>query len=420
MFDLDNWQEIMNSLTRSPLRTILTALGVFWGIFMLIIMLGAAKGLENGVRDDMGGRATNSLYIWTQVTTKPYQGLKAGRSFRMNNDDYFAFKQLLPEAEYICPRNQLGNFGGGNGVTRGNKSGEFEVTGDYPDIQQVELFDVYEGRFLNMNDIWENRKVAVIGQRVRDILFERDEEPIGDYIQVNGTYFLVVGVFKSRQSGMRGERETQRVYVPFTTFQRAFNYGNSISWFAMTAPADGSAMELEAKALQILKKRHTVHPEDERAFGHFNMEEGFQEIETIFFGMRWIGWIVGAFTLLAGAIGISNIMLVSVKERTKEFGIRRAVGARPGSIIGQVIAEAITLTLLSGYFGLLLGVGLLELVGYFIENSDADMGMFGSPTIDIGLALRALMILVFAGILAGLIPAQRAVRVRPVEALRAE
>ncbi|MEL6650865.1 MAG: ABC transporter permease [Bacteroidota bacterium] len=418
MFDLDKWQEIMHSLLRSPLRTFLTALGIFWGMFMLVVMMGAGNGLESGVRDDMGGKTTNSLFIWTRQTTKAYKGFQPGRRFSMTNEDYFALQELLPKAEYICPRNELGGFGGGNGVTRGNKSGSFEVTGDYPQIRFVETMDIASGRFINQIDMDENRKVCVIGQRVKELLFEADEEPVGDYIEINDTYFQVVGVFTTRATGGRAERETQKVFVPFTTFQKAFNYGNTISWFAITAKPGESGAALEEETIAILQKRHSVSPDDLRAFGHYNMEEEFEEIENVFFGIRGISWIVGFFTLLAGAIGISNIMLVTVKERTKEFGIRRALGAKPFSIISQVVAEAIILTVVSGYLGLLLGMGLLEGIAMAIEGQDT--GMFGQPYVDLELAIRALIILMAAGLLAGLIPAQRAVRVKPVEALRAE
>lgn len=408
----------MHSLIRSPIRTLLTALGVFWGMFMLIVMMGAGNGLESGVRQDMGGRSTNSLFIWARRTTKPFKGFQAGRRFNMTNDDYAALPQLLSKAEYVCPRNSLGGFGGGNGVTRGSKSGSFEVTGDYPNIRFVEPMKITAGRFLNKIDIEDTRKVCVIGQRVRELLFEEDEEPIGDYLEINDTYFQVVGVFTTLATGGRAERETQKVFIPFTTFQKAFNYGNRISWFAITAKPGESGAGLEDQAIDILQKRHSIAPDDDRAFGHYNMEEEFDEIENVFFGIRSISWIVGFFTLLAGAIGISNIMLVTVKERTKEFGIRRALGAKPFSIISQVVAEAIILTVLAGYIGLLVGMGLLEVVSMAIEGQDT--GMFGEPYVDIGLAFRALAILVGAGLLAGLIPAQRAVSVRPVEALRAE
>ncbi|MEM6343001.1 MAG: ABC transporter permease [Bacteroidota bacterium] len=413
MFDIDKWQEIMHSLLRSPLRTFLTALGIFWGMFMLIVMMGAGNGLESGVRQDMGGRSTNSLFIWTRRTTQPYKGFQPGRRFSLTNDDYDVLPELLPKAEYICPRSDFSGT-----ITRTNKTGAFEVAGDYPDIQYVEPMLISSGRFLNQLDIKETRKVCVIGKRVRELMFEEDEEPIGDYLKINGTYFQVVGVFNTRATGGRAERETQKIFVPFSTFQKAFNYGNRINYFAITAKPGESGAELEKEALAILQKRHSISPEDERAFGHYNMEEEFEEIENVFFGIRSISWIVGFFTLLAGAIGISNIMLVTVKERTKEFGIRRALGAKPFSIISQVVAEAIILTVLAGYIGLLLGMGLLELVAILIEGLDT--GMFGTPFIDISLALRALVILMGAGLLAGLIPAQRAVRVRPVEALRAE
>ncbi|MEL6676662.1 MAG: ABC transporter permease, partial [Bacteroidota bacterium] len=244
--------------------------------------------------------------------------------------------------------------------------------------------------------------------------------PIGEHIQINGTNFQVVGLFKSAQSGERGEEETQRIYVPFTTFQKSFNYGTFVSWFAISAYPRGDAIALEEKTLAILKDRHTIAPDDERAFGHWNMARQFREIENVFFGINALSWIVGTLTLLAGAIGISNIMLVVVKERTKEIGIRRAIGATPFSIVSLIVAESIFLTVLAGYLGLLLGFGILETYAYLKESIGFDTGMFGIPNLELGLAIQALLILVVAGIFAGLLPAYRAISIPPVDALRTD
>ena len=420
MFDLDKWQEIFNSIVQNPLRTIMTALGVFWGILMLVLIIGAANGLENGVNKRMGMRASNSMFLWSRSTSLAYAGFQPGRRIRMTNDDIKVIKALVSEAEYICPRNQLGGFRGGNNVVYKNKTGAFEIMGDYPEIRHVELFKIDRGRFLNQKDLIDNRKIAVIGQGVLDLMYEPDEDPIGSWIQIQGSYFQVVGIFSSTQSGNRAEREMQRIYIPFTTFQKAFNYSNIVSWFAITARRDVSVSLLEKKILNLLKRKHEVSPDDSRAFGHFNLEEAFQEAVNVLFGINTLGWIVGILTLLAGAIGISNIMLVIVKERTKEIGIRRAIGAKPIAITSQIISEAVLLTFLAGYAGLVLGIAILELISWAMISSGVDTGMFGPPSIEVGLALKALGALMIAGVLAGLLPARKAISVSPVDALRAE
>ncbi|GAB4410255.1 MAG: ABC transporter permease [Bacteroidia bacterium] len=420
MFDIDKWQEIIATLTRNPLRTFLTAVGVSWGIFMLILMMGAGNGLELGASQEFQGAATNSFFLWAQQTSKAYKGFQPGRPMRMDNGDYEALQRELTDARLIAPRNQLGGYRGGNNVYRGTKSGGFEIMGDYPHIQEIEGLLIEQGRFINTFDIGQRRKVTVIGTRVRELLFEPDEDPVGQYIRVGSIYFMVVGVFKTKSTGNRAERDTQRIYIPFTTFQRAFNYGTRIGWFAITSRDQVPASKVEVQTLDILRRRHSVAPDDERAFGHWNLEENYKRMTSVFDGIRFISWVVGVFTLLAGAIGVSNIMLVIVKERTKEIGIRRAIGARPWSIVSQIMLESVILTVLAGYIGLMLGIGLLELVAWAMTTFQMDTGMFGIPTIDVGLALYALAVLGVAGLLAGLLPASRAVRIRPVDALRAE
>jgi len=418
LIDWDKWLEIYHSLAKNPLRTILTALGVFWGIFMLVIMIGSGQGLQNSIINDFSGVAPNSLFLWSQSTSKPYKGLPVGRGFEMNLDDYRALLQSIPEAKVITPRNQLGGFQGNNQVTRGNKYGTFNVMGDFPEIQIIQPMRLLNGRFLNPLDMKDRRKVAVIGLRVRQLLFENEEEPLGKYIRINGVYFKVVGVFNSLQSGERGLQETERIYIPFTAFQQAFNFGNEVGWFTMNARDGYKTSMVKDKALAILKKRHKVHPEDTRAFGYFNLEEEFDKVQNLFQGINAIIWIVGTMTLLAGVIGISNIMLVIVKERTKEIGIRRALGATPYHIISQIITESVVLTGIAGYVGMLCGMLLLEGVNIAIEgNNDVAMQ---DPGIDVQTALWALTIIVVSGILAGLIPARRAVDLKPVDALRAE
>ncbi|RMG58596.1 MAG: ABC transporter permease [Bacteroidetes bacterium] len=420
MFDIDKWQEILATLTRNPLRTFLTALGVSWGIFMLIIMMGAGNGLEAGALQEFRGTATNSMFLWARRTSEAYAGFQPNRPIRMTNDDYDALQRLLPEARIIAPRNQLGGFRGGNNVTRGKKNGAFEIMGDYPQIRDVEGVLLNTGRFLNPLDIEEHRKVCVIGTRVQELLFEPKENPLGEYIRINDIYFQVVGVFRTKSTGDRAEQETQRIYIPFSTFQRAFNYGNRVSWFALTSQDNLPVSEMEERVMSILKRRHSVAPTDNRAFGHFNLEQQYQRINSVFLGIRFVSWVVGILTLLAGAIGVSNIMLVIVKERTKEIGIRRAIGAKPASIVSQIMLESVILTLFSGYAGLVLGIGLLEGIAWAMDTFKIEAGMFQAPYIQLDLAISALIVLGVAGLFAGLLPASRAVRIRPVDALRAE
>lgn len=416
MFDKDKWQEIFAVLSKNKLRTFLTGFGVFWGIFMMIIMLGSGKGLENAMLSNFKNGATNSVFFWTQRTSKPYKGFKRGRRFNFENSDTKALKEQVPEIEILAPRNQLGGFRGNNNVVYKKEVGSFGVMGDYPEINQIKAIPMAEGRFLNHLDLEEKRKICVIGPKVQTDLFKNDEKPIGKYLQINGVYFKIIGVFKANSSGDRAERDNQTIYVPFTTFQQAFNYGNLVGWFAMTSKPEVPASILEQKVIQALAQRHSVHPEDDRAIGSWNTEEEYMKISGVFTGIANLSWFVGLLTLIAGVIGISNIMLVIVKERTREIGIRRAMGATPFNIIGQIIMEAIFLTIIAGYMGLVLGVFSLEGVSALVGNGD----QFRQPGVSLAIAIKALIALIIAGTFAGLIPAQRAIRVSTVDALRAE
>jgi len=414
MFDTDRWHEIYTTLRKNPLRTLLTAFGVFWGIFMLVIMLGSGNGLRNGVNRDFSGIKTNSFFVWAQRTSKPYQGMQPGRSFRYTNDDAKALL-TIPELAVVSPRNQLGGYRNVNTVVRGTRNGAFDIMGDYPQYARIEQRIMTAGRFINELDIREQRKVAVIGERVYKLLFEKDEDPVNEYIVVNGIYFKVVGVFRPPGSGEMSEEHANTIHVPFSTFQHAFNYGNVVGFFAITSRDDIPASEAEEKVIALLKQRHKIAPDDQQAIGHWNMEKEFTKIQGLFAGISILVWIVGTGTLLAGVIGVSNIMLIVVKERTREIGIRRAIGAPPVTIVTQIILESVILTSVAGYFGLVLGVGLLEAVSSALGTG---AGMFYNPSVDIGVALKALAILAVAGVLAGLMPANRALQVNTAEALR--
>ena len=420
IFDLDKWHEIYFALRKNPWRTFFTAFGVFWGIFMLIIMMGAGEGLYNGASKDLGDMATNSVFMWTRKTTIPYKGFPRGRFYRFNNGDTKALKDNIPELQYIAPRLQGWGGDGNNNVIRGERTGGFQIQGDYPEINIIDPVNLTKGRFLNYFDINEKRKVAVIGIRVFNDLFEPDENPVGEYIQIQGVYFKVVGLFQSKKNDQQADRENQAIYIPFTTLQKVYNYGDMVGWYSMTARDDVPVAVVEERAKELLKQRHSIHPDDERAVGSFNLDKEWSKMTNLFDGIRGLVWIVGIGTLLAGVIGVSNIMLIVVKERTKEIGIQRALGAAPFNVISQIVIESVLLTAVAGYFGLAIGVGLLELINYGLTTSGADSNMFSNPSIDFIVAIRALIILVFSGMLAGLIPAYRAVSIKPIDALRDE
>lgn len=422
MFDLDHWQEIWNALAKNRLRTFLTAFGVFWGIFLLVLLLGAGNGLKNGVEAGFAGTATNSFFCWGMRTSKPYAGLPAGRAIEFTNEDWQAIRAQVFAAKVVAPRLQMGGFRGGANVIRGTETGSFSVMGDMPEIATIQSLAVVSGRFLNRFDVEDSRKVAVIGKRVVEVLFDPGEVPIGEHIRINGVEFEVVGTFRSRQSGGDAERDAETIFVPFTTFQQSFNETGKVHWFAVTS-ADGVPVSVvEKQVLDLLRSRHKVAPDDRRGIGNFNLEKEFQKIQGLFAGIKLLMWIVGVGTLTAGAIGVSNIMLIIVRERTREIGIRRAVGATPWKVQGQILLESVILTLGSGLLGLSAAVGLLELVNSLLPaaGGSGEPSMFQNPGVNLTAAFQALIVLVVSGALAGFAPARRAVAVNPVVALRSD
>lgn len=422
MFDLDHWQEIGHALAKNRLRTFLTAFGVFWGIFLLVLLLGSGNGLSNGVMAGFQGTATNSFFCWGMRTSKPFAGLPAGRSVDFTNEDTAAIRRQVPDAAVVAPRLQRGGWRGGATARRGGETGSFTIMGDHPEIFAIQSVLLDRGRLLNRNDVDDARKVAVIGTRVVEVLFPDGKSPIGDAIEINGVWFKVVGVFRSRNTGNQGERDAQTIYVPFSTFQNAFNAVNEVHWFAVTAKPGVAVERVEDQVLDLLRTRHKVASDDRRGIGSFNLGEEFGKVQGLMAGIRALMWIVGLGTLAAGAIGVSNIMLIVVRERTREIGLRRAIGARPASVIGQIVLESVVLTAVAGLLGLAAGVATLEVVSGWLASAggSGEAGMFKNPGVMLDDALFAIAVLVGAGTAAGLIPAQRAVSVSPVVALRSE
>jgi len=421
MFSKDTWSEILEALTANWFRTLLTSFGVLWGIFILVILLAAGKGLENGVKQGFGGMATNSMFMWTQTASKPYKGLPKGRRYNFKTGDVEAIKQNVPNLRFVSPRNQLGGFGGANNVVRGLKTGAFNVYGDYPEVIKQEPMDITSGRFINYSDINENRKIAIIGEGVRKDMYEPGEEVIGSYIKISGVNFMVIGTYKKKGNNNRNPEEAQKqIYVPFTAFSQAFNMGDTVGWMAITANDGTSITELKSQIFDVIKSRHSIHPEDDRAIGNFDLYEEFSKINGLFVALKAVAYFVGILVLLSGIIGITNIMLIVVKERTSEIGIRRALGATPWSIRGQILMESIFLTIVSGMAGIALATGVIALVNNQLDGMDTSEMMFANPSVDLRVVFTALSILIISGLLAGLIPAQNAIKVKPVDALRTE
>ncbi|MBU2927034.1 ABC transporter permease [Winogradskyella psychrotolerans] len=419
MFSRDRWDEILEALNANKFRTFLTAFGVFWGITILVLLLALTNGLKNGVTAGFGNFATNSMFMWTQGTSKPYKGLPKGRYFSYKIDDIAAIKSEIPNLKYVSPRNQLGGYNGANNVTRGTKSGAFEIYGDYPEFINQQPLDILQGRFISYSDINAKRKICVIGTGVQKGLYDKDEDVLGTYIKVNGVNFLVVGTFKMSNSQGDGEQDASTIYMPFTTFGQAFNRGENVGWMAITAVDDVSITALKQQVFDLMKFRHKVDPTDDRAIGHFDLSEQFGRINGLFSILSLVGYFVGALVLMSGIIGISNIMLIVVKERTKEIGVRRALGASPWSIKSQILQESLILTILSGMVGISFAALVIWVMNTILD-SVGPVDNFANPSVSMEVVFTALIILIVSGVLAGLIPANSATKMKPVDALRIE
>jgi putative ABC transport system permease protein len=359
--------------------------------------------------------------MWTQGVSKAYKGLPKNRQFEFRNNDVDALKQKFPDLLYVSPRNQLGDFNGVSNVIRGTKTGAYTIYGDYPELIKQEQMEIVKGRFVNQQDILSRRKVTIIGNGVIAELYKTTEEVIGTYIKINGINFMVVGVYKSKGNNNGNAESAQKnIFIPFTTFQQAFNFGDRVGWMALTAKDEASITALKPGIMAFMKERHTIHPDDERAVGNFDLYEEFQKVQDLFLVLKFIAYFVGTLVLLSGIIGISNIMLIVVKERTNEIGIRRALGATPGAIRSQILLEAIFLTIIAGMFGIAVATGLLGILNMILATMPSEGMMFINPSVDLTVVIIALLILVGSGLLAGFIPAQTAINVKPVDALRTE
>ena len=418
IFDADTWDEIFESISKNRTRTIITTIGVFWGIFIYIALAGSATGLENGFDDAFSGLSKNSMGIWVQSTSIPYKGFEEGRRFPFRLSDVDYLKDRVPEIEYISPGLQAGAFSGSPPrVTRGIKSDNFNLFGNFPTQANISVIKIYDGgRYINDEDIKYERKVAVIGEGTQERLFDQDEDPIGQNIIINDVNFKVVGIEKFSEG--QGFGSDSDITIPYTTFARMYNRGDRFGFMFLSGYDYVNPKNLEETVLDNLKVLKTVSPDDDRAFGTFNIGSLFESIIKFSSGMIFLSLVVGIATIFAGVIGIGNIMLIAVKERTNELGIRRALGATPGQVKVQIVLESVFLTIIAGIIGIIVGALLLFLIN--IGTANLEDFPFTNPTVPLAIVFGAFAIMVTLGTLIGLIPAERAVSIKPIEALREE
>jgi len=415
MFSIERWEEIFETIRKNKLRTFLTGVSVASGIFILVILLGVSTGMQNGVKQQFQRDAENRISVWTGVTSIEYKGLNPGRYIQLNNRDFASTeRKFQDELEY---KSSVHRIWGGL-INYKKESGSYRVEGVLPDYQFLESAILTDGRFINYSDHKNYAKVAIIGMKVYNDLFKDGKSAVGKNIEVKGILFKVVGVY----TDPGGEREEARVFVPLNTSQKVFGAGENIGNMAFTLPQEenfedavASSKKFTDKLEKQLKETHTIAPTDESAIGINNSLENMKQIYDMGRNIRFFFWFVGIATILAGVVGVSNIMLIIVKERTKEIGIRKALGAQPLSVVGMILHESIFVTAIAGFLGLLFGMALLEFVGPLIETE-----FISNPSVDFEVALSTVFILILAGAVAGFFPAWRASRIKPIVALRDE
>lgn len=419
LFSKDTWQEIYYSLRNNKLRTFLTMIGVGWGMFLYVSLLGAAKGMENGFDKLFSGFATNTIFLWAQNTSIPYDGFPKGREMNLHLSDIELLERKVPQVDYISPQNSRGNFGSaGEQMSRNGKYATYTLTGDSPIGNKISEKKLIFGRYLNDADMSQNKNVAVIGEEIYKNFFDakKNENPLGKSINVKGVFFNVIGVFRVKRGGPMENDRT--VYIPLSSFTRLFNNADKVDVFSVVSKPDAEVSDVEIKIKDVLKTKNKVSPEDTNAFGSFNLGKEFKKLTGFLDGMQLLTIIVGTLTILAGVIAISNILLITVKERTKEIGIRRALGAKPAEVRNQILLESVVITLSSGLLGFMFGIMLL--MGLDMATQGQDKFPFYNPTVNYGNVFSAMTIMVILGLIIGMIPAQRAVKIRPIEALRSE
>jgi putative ABC transport system permease protein len=420
LFKRDTWQEIYHSLQNNKLRTFLTMIGVGWGMFLFVALLGAAKGMENGFDKLFSGFATNSIFMWAQNTSIPYNGFPKGRPVSLHLPDMDLLQKKINQIDYISPQNSRGNFGNpGEQMNKDGKTATYTLTGDYPVGNKISEKKLIFGRYLNDADVSGNKNVAVIGEAIYKNFFDakKNENPIGKSISIKGLFFNVIGVYKVAKAGGPNSNDTT-AFIPLSTYTKMYNDGDKVGFFAIVSKPNADLKIVEEQAKQELKKKNNVSPEDTNAFGTFNLGKMFEKMTGFLTGMQLLTIIVGTLTILAGVIAISNILLITVTERTKEIGIRRALGAKPAEVRNQILLESVVITLTSGILGFIFGILLLMIIN--ILTKDQDKFPFYNPTVNYLEVFAAMAVMTVLGLIIGMIPAQRAVRIKPIEALRSE
>ena len=420
MFDFDGLKEIWQTITRNKTRSLLTAFGVFWGVFLLVVLSSTGNGFENGMMRQVEGVTPNTGLFFSGTTSEPYKGYQKGRKWSMTLSDLEAIKNNIPNIVAISPEASVWTSEDKN-VVFGNRSGSYTVKGVLPEYNYIMKSRILKGRFINDADIANHRKVCLLGKRAYEELFDKGEDPLGKMVRVNGLYFQVVGVVSTYNTNVQiNGSADESVVLPYTTMNRLFSLGDDVYFFLLAASDNASIAEIEEEVKQLLKQRHDIAPDDKTAISSFNLEEVFKMFKGLFLGIHILIWIVGLGTLMSGIIGVSNIMLVTVKERTREIGVRRAIGAKPKNIITQVLSESLLLTTLAGLVGLCLGVGIMAIVGTITSNMPSDNMMFLDPNMSFKAAVTATIIVIVSGLLAGVLPALRAIQIKAIDAIREE
>ena len=412
-FDRDLWEEIFDSLSRNKTRTFLTAFGIFWGVFMLVLLMGGGKGLQSMLATNFAGFANNSGFMMASSTSEAYKGFRKGRVWHIETTDLPLIRSSVPEIDILSP--MISTWG--STASYGSHKSSVSVQGKYPDADLIDDPKIKQGRGLNDVDVQKRRKVCVVGSRIVEELFTKGEDPLGQFIAVNGIYYQIVGVSGKSEGGINiGGNATTTVHIPYTTMQNAYNRGNEIDILCLTAREGHKMSDIQAKVERVLKRKHMIHPDDTQAIVKVNAEAIFSMVDNLFAGVSILVWMIGLGTLLAGAIGVSNIMVVTVKERTTEIGIRRAIGATPTDILSMIMSESIVLTLIAGMSGIVFAVLILQIVEQSVQ-SDTPGAVF---QITFAIAISAALLLAALGVLAGLAPTLRAMQIKPVDAMREE
>lgn len=409
MFSRDLWGEIFHSIKSNKLRTFLTGFSVAWGIFILVILLASVKGMENGFVKQFGDDATNSIFVFPSTTKKPYGGFEAGRRITLDNDDVTFIKGTFPDSyEYISPR-----FSNSVNASYRNETGNYSITGVTPDHLYIEKTEIYAGRYINQNDMANTLKVVVMGKVIAKELF-KDEDPLGKQVILNGLAYRIIGLF----SDDGNEREENKFYAPITTMQRVYGNTDKVDQLALTYNPDftfAEAINFSDVLEVVMKRRKVIDPDDQGAIYVRNYAEGFARVTDFTTVLNLISIAVGFLVLIAGIVGIGNILIFIIKERTKEIGVRKALGAKPFDVIKLVLLESVFITTIAGFAGMIFAMGIITLISPFIDTE-----AFSNPSVDVLTVVTATVVLIVAGLIAGLVPAVKAAKVKPIEALRAD